>query len=876
MSLPLYPVPPSTAVELAAPRDRQGAACHECALGGGCVTNCMAAEVAGAKDGPTLLVVAGSPTMDDDRRGRPFVSKSGDWMRGLLARHWRGPVVLDHALKCAAGREPPDGSYDACRPYLRAVMNEAKPDRIIMLGTKAAIGVVGQCPPLDSVRRAYTHVGGVPAFFLQDASYAMRNKFVRRQFEEDLAWALMENTSPTKAPVWQNYVPVRTTAHAREAWEQLRVAPWLAFDTETSGAMYTADFRVLTVAVADPGGRCYVWEQGALDDANSYAFLEQLLDGGPPKVGQNVKYDLQAMAQIGVAVRPVGGDTRIQRRLLSSESLAALDVQQWMVGMGGGKDEAEIAGGKLATEFKRRVNAARKKGLPPAADERLVRSMDLADSRGGNRRNRKGWYMALLDPELRARYCALDTVSTARVHSAQLEQLDAAPDIRRTWADLVLPSVGAYTRMEQAGIRVNLEKARRLAERIRQRQAPIIGRLLASPAFEGKDEAGMRTALNSPQQRCALLYDYLKLPLPDGRRSSDKDALAALGEFPPDHEVTWLRQWNELEKMRATYADGLPPFVGADGRVHPSFNVDGTRAGRTSCDSPNLQNIPRARSDLARDCKDVFEAAPGYRLVQLDYSQLELRVACMLSGDQVMEEIFASGEDYHLRTGRILFEEGFLPPRAAGAGPSEARGQLPWKRWDDVPPEVQKIYRDDGKTFNFALVFQQGDGALARNMKASKDAAGRVRAAILGRLKALRAWMARTIEAAKREGCVWTYWDGRPARRRFLHDLGEPNREKSGHAERQAGNTPIQGSANEFKIASVVAIDRWLREDAIPARVVLEVHDSVMLEVRADDVGEVVPHVRAIMEGWPPCGPGRAPLKVDVEVGDSWGSMAKL
>lgn len=909
--LPLYPEPPSLAVEKADPLLRHdGLRCTRCSLGAGAISNCLGAELVPGS-GATLLVIAGSPTQVDDKRGRPFVSASGDWVRQLLKRHWAGEVVFDHALRCTAGREPPDEAYAACRGYLTAIIRDTKPSKIICLGAKAAKGLIGDCPPLDSVHRAYTYLDATstPVYLFPDASYAMRNKFIRAQFERDLEWALGE-AHPVEAPRGKHYRLVETFDDAVAAKIHLMSQPWLAFDCEASGQLYTPEFKLLTVAVSGPDEQCYVWEEEVLRDPASFAVLREILEQGPGKTGQNIKYDLQAA---GCHVSPVVGDTRIKRRLISSEAMSALAVQQWMVGMGGGKDEAEEAGGKAATEFKRRVNAALKSTKLPDTcgdrakvavvrhtlpstcirdhegpgpcngwarpdcpgyqnmiqvfhlqgpeEARVTRAMRRAEERN---EDRKAWYMSLMDPELRARYCALDTVSTARLESLQAKQLEELPAIKATWENLVCPSIMAYTRMERVGVPVNVEKARTLGREIRLRQEPVLERMRSYPSFASKTDDELRTALNSPQQRCAFLYDTLKLKPPGGRRSADKEALEEL-----DHPaVADLRLWNELDKLRSTYADGLPPYV-SDGRVHPSFNVDGTRSGRTSCQDPNLQNIPRARGDLAKACKGVFEAPDGWKLIQLDYSQLELRIACQLSGDPVMEEIFASGEDYHQRTGRILFEEGVIPEQLKA-------GWVPGLPWDQLPDEAKKIFRDMGKTFNFALIFQQGDRALAANMGSTKEAAARVRKAILGRLATLRRWMTATIDEARRTGEVWTFWDQKKARRRLVWDFGETAYAKVGHAERVAGNGPIQGSANEFKIASLVAIDRWLQEDKLPARCILEVHDSIVIEARDEGVSEVAEGARAIMTSWPSAGTGKAALKVDVEVGQDWGHLEKL
>lgn len=261
---------------------------------------------------------------------------------------------------------------------------------------------------------------------------------------------------------------------------------------------------------------------------------------------------------------------------------------------------------------------------------------------------------------------------------------------------------------------------------------------------------------------------------------------------------------------------------------------------------------------MARDC---FIAAPGCLLVQLDYSQLELRVAAMLSGDPDMIAIFQSGDDYHQRTAELI------APIA----------------WQLRPDQVEKKHRFVAKTINFALLYGAGDAKIAEQIRtqgghaiASGDVA-KIRTAILGKFRTFAQWADARLAESRRTGQAWTVWDGKRARCRALWRIADQGDDASGAritAEHSAVNTPVQGTGSDYCIASLVELVEWIMRDEIEAfvRLVLPVHDSIMFECREDWVPRVVERARSIMVGWPS---GGVPLVVDCEVGRSWGSLAK-
>lgn len=278
-----------------------------------------------------------------------------------------------------------------------------------------------------------------------------------------------------------------------------------------------------------------------------------------------------------------------------------------------------------------------------------------------------------------------------------------------------------------------------------------------------------------------------------------------------------------------------------------------------NCTDPNLQNIPRASGSpegkMARDC---FAAPPGYKLVELDYSQLELRVACLLSGDPKMLEIFRSGVDYHLRTAQLV------SMTAWGVDLTN----------NSVSKEDAKEYRTRAKAVNFGALYGKGAGGLAEEWGCSMSKAQEVIDLIMGQFKVLDRWCDDRLREAQKTGVVWTWWDGENARRRPLYrvaDKSSENDKSRSVAENGAVNSPIQGTASDFCVSSLTACIDWIEQDRLDGvKLVLPVHDALMFEVRDDMVDEVA-HVAAhIMRSWPF---GDVPLVVDCKVGQSWGTM---
>lgn len=854
--LPLYEGRPLAAVERAKPLD-VNRGCRLCSLAtrGAPKTVCIAPE--GAPGG--LLVVGESPGRNEDQGGRPFVGTTGVFVRGLIARHWSGPVAFDHAVRCFPGREsrPGEEEVSSCRGYLAATIREVKPQKILALGAVAMASLLGKAAAPISVRRGvgWLYSPPTPVFTLMHPASGMRNRFVRGWIEEDVAWALQAAPEP---PPWDavSYV-VESPAEARQASRELLAADLVSWDVESAGAMFNPGFEVLVLSFFAPGSD-HVWtfEREALAQPEvAREVLSVLEDPRVAKVGQNEKFDrLAVLCALRARVTKARLDTMQARRLLEPEAEAKLRVSAFLVGMGGLKDEARDAL-KAATDEVRRLNRLGKEpdrkrdqlsllgeevekdppvGLNPTLLETLKRTP-------AKQLEEQQFAYAFLPRKVLLRYNALDTLATGLLAGNLSERLQEIPELARIYSKVVRGACYAVSRMEEWGIGAD------------RRAISTFSRYLAGEQEEVKARFAVYGSDFNPKsnpQIADLLFKKLGLPFLKGKPKDcvDKDVLASLAGHHP--VIADLSRWRHLATMMDRYA-ALERFIRADGRFHPNYKIGGTRTGRMSCSDPNLHNIPRAKKSAeGRMVKDCFVARPGWVFIELDYSQLELRIAALLSKDPEMIRIFDLGQDFHQRTAELVSK----------------------LAWGIEPGQVEDKHRSEAKAFNFGLLYGEGDAALAKSIGCSVAQAARLRGAILGRLRDLDRFIKRCLAESKRDGYAWTWWEGERARRRPLFKLGSEDSEERSRAEHGSWNTPIQGTASEYCLRSLVEVVRLI-EAGLPAELVLSVHDSIVLECRERDVELVAGAGQEAMLRWDS---GPVKLVADMKVGPSLGSLEKL
>ena len=397
------------------------------------------------------------------------------------------------------------------------------------------------------------------------------------------------------------------------------------------------------------------------------------------------------------------------------------------------------------------------------------------------------------------------------------------------YRELELPLLPVLARMEERGVLVDSARLRELSREFDGRLALIEGQAHAI--------IGEQVNLASPKQLADLFFNklgYTPVKKTKTGYSTDQEVLETLAI---DHELPRvILEHRLLSKLKSTYVDMLPRMVNpATGRVHTSFNQTGTATGRLSSTDPNLQNIP-IRSDDGRRIRTAFVAEPGWELISADYSQIELRVMAHLSGDEQFLAAFRRGEDIHARTAREVLTGGQEPS-------SEDRRRA--------------------KAINFGILYGLSEFGLTQRLGISRAEAHSFIATYFSRYPGIRTFLDRTIETARQVGHVSTI----AGRRRFLPDLNSRNRNVREAAERVAMNTPIQGSAADLIKMAMIKVDRALKERRLRARLLLQVHDELVLEAPTAESDAVVELVRAEMAGVMPLS---VPLVVDVGRGPSW------
>ena len=397
--------------------------------------------------------------------------------------------------------------------------------------------------------------------------------------------------------------------------------------------------------------------------------------------------------------------------------------------------------------------------------------------------------------------------------------------------DMELPLVQVLARMELAGILVDRTYLEGVGASLREELAGLEAEIhgWAEEAFN----------INSTLQLRKVLFDRLGLPVlkktPKGAPSTDASVLAKLEDAHPI--VALLLRYREIEKLRNTYVDGYLPLVGRDGRIHAHFNQTGAATGRLSSDHPNLQNIP-VRSHTGRTLRRAFVAPEGYDFVVADYSQIELRILAHLSRDPGLLEAFGAGEDIHAATAARVF-----------GSPT-----------DLVTPDLRRR----AKAINFGLLYGMEAFGLADRLKISREEAQEHMDTYFRQFPDVRDYLQSVVAEARRTGYTTTLF----GRRRYLPELSSDNFRIRQMGERMALNAPVQGSAADVIKIAMIELDRLLPER--DARMLLQIHDELVLEAARVTVADTAHLVKEVMEGVVQLD---VPLTVDIAVGPDLASV---
>ena len=590
--------------------------------------------------------------------------------------------------------------------------------------------------------------------------------------------------------------------------DKLRGAALISFDTETTATDALAAELVGISLAWDEGQSVYipVGHKGkSVGDQLSrdlvISTLKPVLENPQTeKTAHNAEYDLTMLTRAGIQVGGPLFDTMIA---------------EWLIDP-----------------------ASRSLGLKALAWQRLGKEMTPITALIGTGKNQTT--MDTVPIAAATRYAAADTDMTWRLVSILRKELEELALIS-LFREVEMPLVPVLVDMQMAGITLDAPFLQQMSKELRQR------------LFELEQEiyvvVGYKFNINSTQQLSDVLFGKLALSTQGlkktqaGFYSTSADVLEGFkGQHPV---IDLILEQRQLSKLLSTYIDALPQMVNPQtGRVHTSFNQGGSETGRISSNSPNLQNIP-IRTDLGREIRRAFVAAPGCKLLSADYSQVELRILAHISQDEAMLAAFRAGEDIHRSTAAKIYN-------------------IPLDR-------VSSEQRSIAKMVNFATSYGVSAFGLASRTELSRTEAAAFLDAYFQTYPGIRRYVDETIQIARRQGYVETLL----GRRRYfpvLRDGGRGGRLEQQSAERAAINHPIQGTAADIIKIAMVRLHRALKEQGLQSRMLLQVHDELVLEVPEGEVAAVVPLVRTTMED---AFDLDAALKADVEVGPNWYEMEK-
>ena len=615
---------------------------------------------------------------------------------------------------------------------------------------------------------------------------------------------------------------VRDEAELDKLVAALDSADMIAFDTETTSIdQMSAELVGISMAVDEqrgyyvPVGHRVAGEGGQIDmfaqPVGDQLPLDIVIDAlrGPmenldiPKTAHNAVYDLMILQRYGIDVAPITFDTMLAEwvnnpisKFLGLKALVAqlLDVQMTEISelLGKGKDQ---------------------------------KTMDLVEI------------------EDAAPYAAADATMTYRLVEPLHDELHES-GLENLYRSLELPLIPIISSMQYKGVTLDVDFLREMSGRLAS-NIDVVEGLIYDTAGIGEFNIG------SPKQLNNVLFEVLHLPT-DGLKktklgySTDSTTLDVLKD---DHPIIkMIVEYRELSKLKSTYVDALPRLVNSrTGRLHTSYNQTGSATGRFSSNNPNLQNIP-IRTELGREVRRAFVAPPGYVLLAVDYSQIELRVMAHISQDETLIDAFHRGLDIHQAT-------------AATVNGIE-------------PEEVTYEQRNFAKRVNFGLMYGMGAFRLAQDSDLTREQAAEFIATYFERMPGVERYIERTKEFVWENGFTETLY----GRRRIYPAIkSHGNRRSTSAEERAAINMPIQGTAADILKQSMLDLYDRLSHERCDATMILQVHDELVLEVKVDELAEVKALVVETMESAFPDGkPLRVPLRANASYGANWRDMEEM
>ncbi|WP_186171422.1 DNA polymerase I [Vibrio chagasii] len=585
------------------------------------------------------------------------------------------------------------------------------------------------------------------------------------------------------------------------AWlEKLKAAEVFAFDTETDSLDYMVANLVGLSFATEEGVAAYVPVAHDYLDAPQQLdrdwVLEQLKpileDDAQAKVGQNLKYDMSVLARYGIEMKGIKHDTMLASYVFNSV---------------GGKHDMD----SLALRFLQHSCISFEQIAGKGKKQLTFNQIELGEA---------------------SPYAAEDADVTLRLHNRLMENIEQDEKLKAIYEEIEVPLIPVMSRIERTGVFVD--------DMLLGAQSQEIAVRLDELEQKAYEIAEQEFNMNSPKQLQAILFEKMGLPVikktPSGSPSTNEEVLQELALDYPLPKL--IIEYRGLAKLKSTYTDKLPKMINAEtGRVHTSYHQAVTATGRLSSTDPNLQNIP-IRNEEGRRIRQAFVAQHGWKILAVDYSQIELRIMAHLSGDKALLEAFQQGKDIHAATAAEIIGVNI----------------------EDVTSEQRRR----AKAVNFGLIYGMSAFGLAKQLGISRGEAQHYMDTYFERYPGVMQYMEDTRSAASEQGFVETIY----GRRLHLPEIQSRNGMRRKAAERAAINAPMQGTAADIIKKAMLLVDEWIQAEGDGrVKLLMQVHDELVFEVEESSLAEIESKVQELMES---AAELEVPLVAEAGHGDNW------
>ncbi len=777
--------------------------CSDCPLGD--TAQCVCLMGRGPLDAD-MMIVGEAPGFREDETGKPFQGKAGELLNTLLQKSGlsRSEIYITNAVKCRPpeNKTPTKTEVKACKKYLDKEIARVKPKFVMLLGATAMLAVFNKAGVTKNQGRVIEKEG-INYLITLHPSYLFRMPQLIPSVEADFIRfkKLVEGTLEDEDIL--NWTLVTSTDLLADCYRDLAAAEVISYDLETS-----------SLHPEDPESMIYCIGL-ATDDHEWVIPLDY--PGSPFFTPQTQRAVFKGLKTVMRGKRLVAHNGKFDNKWFRSKF---------------GWAPYQTFDTMLASYL---LDENSPNGLKPlsklyfhAPDYEVKQPVNPLEVPMG----------------ILTKYCAYDVHYTLRLYHLFREQLSQDPALSRIFKHLLMPTSRAFEEIELGGVYLDTQQYTDALKTSEQQIAAIHDKLMLAATEEGMETINW----NATAQVATFLFDKKGLPVvaftDGGKPSTSESVLLQLRSQDSSGVVEDLLEYRRLIKLNQ-FLNNWSENMGTDGRIHPNFLLHGTVTGRLSCRNPNLQQVPRDTF-----LRSIISAPPGWSLIEADYSQVELRIAAMVSGDVTMQRAYQTGQDLHRLTASTVMS---------------------------VPmEEVTKDQRKKAKAVNFGFIYGMGSRKFKDYARDSYDVyltdteADQFRTRFFDLYNMLPAWHDRQRRIARRQKAVRTPL----GRLRRLPEIDSPDRYLAGEAERQAINSPVQSCASDLTLFSLVRItNEFDREDV---QVVGTVHDAILIMVRDEVLDEVLPRINEIMIGTDEVEATfkthiNVPLEIEMKVGP-WGT----